>query len=79
MALCLPRWSALWHRPEWGDSLAETAAHDRAQLFLEPDDRWQQNEAASRAMRIVDAMAHYREQYLEWLTPTPRSPPPPLH
>ncbi|MCY2975517.1 MAG: hypothetical protein NTW52_12715 [Planctomycetota bacterium] len=39
-----------------------------SELYLMPDDRWQQNNVQNRVPEIVDAMMDLRRQWLQWTT-----------
>ncbi len=73
-SLQVPRWSAIW-QPDFGCDSSNEAESIR--LFLSPDDRWQQNDATTRAMEIADSMHSTREAYVQWLRgkcPSPSQP-----
>jgi arylsulfatase A-like enzyme len=63
-SLQVPRWSAIWQPNCGSDSLSEP---ESIRLYLSPDDRWQQNDATSRAMEIAEAMQAARDAYIQWL------------
>ncbi len=63
-SLQVPRWSAIWQPNHDVDSITPT---DVIRLYLSPDDRWQQNNATSRAMEISETMQQTRDDCLQWL------------
>jgi Sulfatase len=63
-SLQVPRWSALWQHEESDETFNDP---ESIRLFLSPDDRWQQNDATSRAIKIAEAMKSTRDSYIQWL------------
>ncbi len=66
-AACLqvPRWSAVWQPKEDAEAMQ---LPEITRLYLSPDDRWQQNDATSRAHEISETMLEIRQAWLRWLS-----------
>ncbi len=64
-SLQVPRWSAIWQPSRDSNAIVPT---EMIRLFLSPDDRWQQNDATSRAMEISETMQYTRDACLQWLS-----------
>ena len=63
-SLQVPRWSAVWEQINDPTGMDSSEA---IRLYLSPDDRWQQNDATSRAAEISEAMLNVRNAYSQWL------------
>lgn len=68
LAMMLPSWSARWVMPnnliEPMMNPDETPSVQAVELFVMPDDRWQQNEVSQRVPEIREAMASIRDAWL---------------
>lgn len=47
-------------------AIFDPASGEVAELYLMPDDRWQQNDVANRASEIAGGMIDLRSQWLQW-------------
>jgi len=47
-------------------AIFDVASGEVAELYLMPDDRWQQNDVANRASEIAGGMIDLRSQWLQW-------------
>ncbi len=80
VALRVGHWCAVWKGDSLleeqqemptssGSQVATSALFDRGpvELFLHPEDRWQQNDVANRAHDVVQCLNEYRDAYLRWI------------
>ena len=63
--LQVPRWTAVWRDSDDTGSMQPSLM---TRLFLSPDDRWQQNDVASRASEVANSMSELREAWLTWFS-----------
>jgi hypothetical protein len=60
------RWSALVSRAD-ARAIFSSQADPIGQLYLAPDDRWQQNNVASRAVEVAEAMQKLAVEWEKWI------------